>query len=518
MRVSKLSIVLILVIGAVYAADNIRISGANQAEYWLFVDDRLDTLNYKEHFTEKLKLSAQYNDIILRGVFFSWDPSLFTFFGNLHYIDYSIQYVKKPVEILYGRYYATFGRGLVLNQFQDEDFRIDKSLFGFKADISFMKSTLTLLTGKPRNIFFEEQQYVVKNEEDTSAQIRGANFETTYSPRILGEVNVVTSLGARYVRINRDTDLAGNAFTELYGGNIGIIIGPWETYVEYARQWGTRPVVGGRLDGSGIIASTGLAIPGLGISFQFVDYDTIGFPFHNANYRYNEPLTPIKSGIAVNRGIDEIGYGASIIASPFDFISIEIDYNKISTHDSSLSKFEEILMLDENMAGGVLEQTVKIITHPKLELEVSAGVDRYVKRNIEIPITEKIETKPYVDMTYDFGTFYMEAGYEHTFVSAELLGTVEEYYDHAASIAIGKPELFVLSLRYERRNRVPEELIEKLGEETSWPLAELSLDITRKHNLRVRVGGEKGGLVCMGGVCREEEPFRGVKVVLTSLF
>ena len=41
---------------------------------------------------------------------------------------------------------------------------------------------------------------------------------------------------------------------------------------------------------------------------------------------------------------------------------------------------------------------------------------------------------------------------------------------------------------------------------------------SRKHNLRIRVGGEKGGLVCMGGVCREEEPFRGIKVVLTSIF
>jgi hypothetical protein len=514
----KQSVVLILLVSVVFAADNIRISGANQAEYWVFVDERLDTLDYKEHFTEKLKVSAQYNDIILKGVFFSWDPSLLTMYGDLHYFDYTVQYAKKPVEILYGRYYATFGRGLVLNQFQDEDFRIDKSLFGLKTDISFFKSTLTLLTGKPRNIFFEEQQYVIKNEEDTTAQIRGANFETKVSPRILGEVNVVTSFGARYVRINRDVDLAGNAFTELYGGNIGIIIGPWETYVEYARQWGTRPVFGGRLEGNGIIASTGLALPGLGISFQFVDYDTIGFPYHNANFRYNEPLTPIESGISVNRGLDEIGYGASIIASPWDFVSIEIDHNKISTHDSSLSFIEEVVMLDEDMDGGVLEQTLKIITHPRFELEISGGIDRYVKRNIEIPVTEKIETKPYVDVTYDFGPFFMEAGYEHTFVSSEIAGSIEDYYDHAASIAIGKPELFVLSLRYERRNRVPDALIEKLGEETSWPLAELSLDITRKHNLRVRVGGEKGGLVCMGGVCREEEPFRGIKMVLTSIF
>jgi hypothetical protein len=49
-------------------------------------------------------------------------------------------------------------------------------------------------------------------------------------------------------------------------------------------------------------------------------------------------------------------------------------------------------------------------------------------------------------------------------------------------------------------------------------MAELSVDLTSKQNLRIRVGAEQGGLVCSGGVCRFEEPFKGIKVVLTSLF
>ena len=64
----------------------------------------------------------------------------------------------------------------------------------------------------------------------------------------------------------------------------------------------------------------------------------------------------------------------------------------------------------------------------------------------------------------------------------------------------------------------PDWLIPKLGDETGWPMVELSLDLTNRHNLRLRVGAEKGGLVCSGGVCRFEEPFKGVKLVLTSIF
>jgi hypothetical protein len=311
-------------------------------------------------------------------------------------------------------------------------------------------------------------------------------------------------------------DMNPMAFTELYGGDINLTLGPWQTYFEYGRQWGTYPVVGGRLDGHGYLATTSLSLPGFGLALQYVDYDTLGFG--GFGYRYNEPPTPIKSGVSVNRGTDEVGYGASILVSPFDFVSIELNHNKVSTHDTTADKFQQILgskviELDDDL-DGVLEQIGKIIWHPNWDLEITTAVERVTKQGIELPIETKIETKPYFDVTYDFGTFFMEAGYEHNFVSSD----TSDYYDHAASLSIGKPELFVLSVRYERRSRVPDWLISKLGSETAWPMVELSLDLTNRHNLRLRVGAEKGGLVCSGGVCRFEEPFKGVKLVLTSIF
>jgi hypothetical protein len=306
------------------------------------------------------------------------------------------------------------------------------------------------------------------------------------------------------------------AFTELYGGDVTFTLGPWQTYFEYGRQWGTRPVVGGRLAGNGYLATTSLSFPGYGLSLQYVDYDTLGFG--GSGYRYNEPPTPIKSGVSVNRGIDEIGYGITVLTSPIDFFSLELNHNKVSTHDNSLTKIEQILgtafiELDDDV-GGVLEQTGKLIIHPSWDFEITTAVERVTKQLIEPPVDKKIETKPYIDMTYDFGTFFIEAGYEHNFITSD----TSDYYDHAASISVGKPELFVLSVRYERRNRVPDWLIPKLGDETAWPMVELSLDLTNRHNLRIRAGAEKGGLVCSGGVCRFEEPFKGVKLVLTSIF
>jgi hypothetical protein len=490
------SIILIVLSSVLLTGQTIRLSGANHGEYWLWIDEKSDT-NFREHLEDKFKLALQYGDLTVRGVLFLWNPSL-PIMDSLMYLDYTAEYKKDPVSILYGRYYTTFGRGLVLNAFLDEDFRIDNSLFGVKTDINYFNSELTLLMGKPRNIFFEENTYKIKNSRDTT-QIRGADFETKLIP--------MTTLGARYVRINRtnsaDTLIHAfpEAFTELYGGNIGFSIGPFDSYFEYARQWGHLPLpylpYTQRLKGEGILFSASLALTGLGISFQYMDYDSIGFG--GAGYRYNQPPTPIQSGISVNNGYDERGFGVLVSATPIDLLNAELSYNSIKTHDND---------------AGVAEMIGKLTAHVTYDLEVILGAERVIKDEIEVGIERKTETKPYVEFTYNLGPFFFEAGYEHNFVSSD----TSDYYEHAGSFSIGKPALFVLTLRYERRNRTPEWLIAKLGEETNWPLAELSLDLSHRHNLLVRVGAEKGGLVCSGGTCRFEAPFKGVKVVLTSIF
>jgi hypothetical protein len=228
-----------------------------------------------------------------------------------------------------------------------------------------------------------------------------------------------------------------------------------------------------------------------------MDYDSIGFG--GGGYRYNEPPTPIKSGISVNRGTDEFGYGASLNYSPLDNLNFEVNYNDIATHDKT---------------QGVLEQILKVKSDPNENLEILGAIERVVKEQIELPIETKTEFKPWLEGTYNFGESFVEATYEHDLVTAD----TSKYYDHSLAVSIGKSELFQFTLRYERRNHTPAWLINKLGTDKSWPMAELSLDLTSKHNLRVRVGGEKGGLVCSGGVCRFEEPFKGVKIVLTSIF
>ncbi len=487
---------------SIVQAQELRFGGANAGEYWLFVDRSLDSLNYKEHLEDKLKLSMNYGDLTLGGVFFMWNPSQPNP-NHLNYIDYNIDYNNELIDILFGTYYSTFGRGLVLNQFLDEDFKQDNSIYGIMGKFDYFNSELSILAGRPRNIFFEQNSYKIKN--DSTDQIRGIDFNTNLVPKV--------NLGARYVRVNRSIDLTPKAFTELFGGNAGVNIGAYQGYLEYARQLGCYPVIGGRLTGTGILFTSSLSLSGFGATVQFMDYDSIGAG--GSGYRYNEPPTPIKSGISVNRGTDEIGYGISLNYSPMDNLNVELSDNKITTHDYSLNKFKQIFIVNNTMQG-VTEQIVKVKANPNPNLEILGTVERLLKQQIELPIQKKTETKPYLSTTYNFGQFFVEGEYEINFISAD----TSRYFDNSLTLSVGKSEHFTFTVRYQIRNRTPDWLValKKIGPEKTWPMAELSLDLTSKQNLRIRVGAEQGGLVCSGGVCRFEEPFKGVKVVLTSLF
>jgi hypothetical protein len=492
----KRFLLLALLVAAGFGAD-LRITGANTGGFWVFTDT---AFQYKEHFEDKLKLNAAYGDLSLRSVFFTWFPSLpHSLIDSLTYVDYTVGYAKDPVGVQYGRIYATFGRGLCLNQYLDEDFRVDNSLSGVKAEINKFQSRLTMIMGKPRNIFFEENMYKIKN--DMSDQIGGVNLDIGMVPK--------TNLGGRYVRINTRNDLEPGAFSELYGGNAGTSIGPFEFYGEYARHMGCYPVVGGRLSGDGMLFTGGFSIPRLGIMGQYMDFDSLGFPY-SATYRYNEPPNPIKAGIGVTRGVDERGYGGTLILTPIDPLNLEGSYNQLATHDGT---------------GGVYETVVKVMGRPTGRIEMLAQTEYIIRDSIESiaigPQTvfyRKQELKPLLNVTYDLGEFYVEADYEMGRYTVEALDLKSTYTDMDVSLAIGRPEFMVLTVKYGWRDRTPYWLIDKITNEKSWPLAELSWDISNRHNLRILAGAMRGGVICTGGVCRFEVPFKGIRLTMTSLF
>ncbi|MEO0226381.1 MAG: hypothetical protein ABIL05_05465, partial [candidate division WOR-3 bacterium] len=160
---------------------------------------------------------------------------------------------------------------------------------------------------------------------------------------------------------------------------------------------------------------------------------------------------------------------------------------------------------------GAEEWIGKTKIDPSDRLSTEVGFDQSIQRRIDIKVPKKIENKPHFDITFSPDLVHsIDFGGEFNWISARPY----EYTEWAAYVGLSRSQLISLTFRYEQRSKK----IPYLGDEKRWMTLELVWDITETHNLRIKAGNEKGGLICSGGVCRWERPFDGIKAVLTSQF
>jgi len=508
--VKHLSAVGLLLVGfrSLSLAAELSIQGVNQAECWLYKQD------YATHLEDKLDLNLRYGD--LRGGlgFFLYEPSKPWNVDRqpLRLFDYTVAYSPKQLELLYGKFFQTFGKGLALRTYSDDDFRHYKSLHGLRGTMRLPLSTeLVLLGARMRDIFFQENTYKVMNADsdhaDTTDQALGANLES----RPLGFLGV----GGRYVRVNRtrdmeqypDPDSWPRIFNELYGGNLTATAGPVELYGEVCQRLGTKPYVGGREKGLGYYLSGTVALGNYSLLGEYMNYDKLGFPdvvlAGRKTYRYTDPPTPIKSGVAINRGVDERGYSLTASGTPVASLYVEATYGSLDA--------------PRDTSKGVLEGEGKVRYSLGSDWTFEAKFNHMVQKNIELHVASRSTDKPTVHVNYLLGrhTFALEAEYNFVTEDTGHMADPWKYHEAALTASYGYGEALLFTTGYQF---VDLKLDRRYKGETSWPVFEVVWSITNRNMLRVRVGAERGGYTCSGGVCREEAPFSGIKAQLISTF
>jgi hypothetical protein len=477
--------IFITVLGASFS-----IQGVNRAEFWTYQQE------WATHYEDKLELVGRYGDFNAELGVLMFEPSKHgpSIRKPLRLFDYSIGYNPRDLEVRLGRFYTTFGQGLTLSSGADDDFRHYKSLQGLLGRLNLpFSSELTLLGARLRDVFFQENTYKIMNELDTTDQLLGADL-TTRPVQFLG-------IGGRYVRINREVDPTPRAFTELFGGNCQLNFGPISTGAEIAWRLGTKPGIGGREKGVGYIINLSATFAGFSVLGQVVDYTRLGFPA--GVYHYNDPPTPIKSGVAINRGVDERGFGIQVSGMPLNGLYLEANLDRLFVHDDT--------------SAGVVEAEVKgrysLATSWTLELKFN----HLFQKNIELGTYQRSADRPAILINYLIG--------QHTFALEAELGWITElptdtthitrwrYHEPLISFSYGPGEKWLFTLGWQG---VDQDSLKRYDYQTSWPVLEAVYNISERNVLRIRIGAEKGGYTCSGGVCRYESPFRGVKLQLIS--
>jgi hypothetical protein len=495
-----LAAIFLLAVSLAGAAE-LSIQGVNKAEFWLYKED------YATHMEDKLDLNLRYGD--LRGGLniFLYEPSKPWNSDRqpLRLLDYTIAYSPRQLEVLFGKFYQTFGKGLTLRTYSDDDFRHYKSLNGLRGIARLpLRTEVVVLGARMRDIFFQENTYKVLNADslhaDTTDQVLGADLASR--PFDFG------SFGGRYVRINRTSDPTPKAFSELYGGNLGLSLGPVELYGEICQRLGTKPYIGGREMGLGYYLNGAAAVGSFSVLAEYMDYNKIGFPdvvlAGRKVYRWNDPPTPIKSGVAINRGVDERGYGVTLSGTPAGPLYVEANLGNLWVpHDST---------------KGVLEGEGKVRYSLGTDWTFEGKFNHMVQKNIELHVASRTTDKPTANASYLLGqhTFALEAEYNFVLEDTGNMGAGAWKYHEAAftaSYGYGEALLFTVGWQF-----VDMKLDRRYNGEQSWPVFETVWSITDRNMLRVRLGAERGGYTCSGGVCREEAPFNGVKAQLITRF
>lgn len=474
---------------ALFGAD-LTIQGVNRAEFWGYQQEWATSIE------NKLDLTARYRDFEGEFGILFFEPSKHSpAVGKpLRLLDYSIGYNPKRLELRLGRFFTTFGQGLALRTYSDDDFRHYKSLHGILGRFHLpLRSELTLLGGRLQDVFFQENAYKIMNELDTTDQVLGVDL-TARPVRFL-------SIGSRYVRINREVDPSAKAFTELLGGGAGLDFGLVAASGELCWRLGTKPGIGGREKGFGGVVNFSLTLAGFSILGQYVDYTRLGFP--PGVYHYNEPPTPIKSGVAINRGVDERGFGLQISGMLLDGLYLEGDLGRLFVHDDT--------------SAGVLEWEGKSRYSLGADWTFEAKFNHMLQKNIELGTNRRVTDRPNLLFNYSLN--------HHTFALDAELGWVEErptdtahgavwrYHEPVVSFSYGYGENWLFTIGWQG---VDKDSLKRYDNQKSWPMFEAVWNINQRNVLRMRLGAEKGGYTCSGGVCRYEPPFRGVKLQLIS--
>ncbi|MCX7836392.1 MAG: DUF6029 family protein [candidate division WOR-3 bacterium] len=454
----------------------LNISSETKGEYWFWT--KKDTaFKLSDHFEGKFRFLINYEQLYLRGGIFLYQPSLPK--KPLREYYYNFEYSNPKVEFLLGNFYQTFGRGLTFRSYLNEDFRYDKVLFGAKAVFHILKSDITLFAGKMKSIIFQENRYQYEN--DTTDQLRGGEIIIYPFPFL--------EIGGRYVRLNKEKDITPQAFTEIFGPNFSFAYKFFDLYYEFCRKLSTREVIGGRKKGTGHYLAISFTFTGFGLTLEGMKYDSIDFG--GEGYRYNDPPIPIKEGISINRGRDEKGFGISLNFTPFDFLNYDGSYGYLQNYKKE--KFIQELINKINLKKNEdINNTFTFEYHQKKGVEIKVDLSRELKF--------VNETK----LSFNDHTFGLEIPL--SFVYDDNL----KYNDYGIIFEYEYNPYFIFTIGYQKTTQK----VAKYDFEDKWLLVEGTFFITQNIIWRIRIGKERGGLVCFGGVCRYEAPFSGIKTSL----
>ncbi|MBD3237464.1 MAG: hypothetical protein GF330_12230 [Candidatus Eisenbacteria bacterium] len=402
------------------------------------------------------------------------------------------EYRDETINVRAGHFYATFGRGLLLRAQEDETVRLDRDIDGLYGAVRWSALDGQGFIGRPRN----DESYM---REDL---LSGAAFGVRPHRSL--------RLGGGYVRYDAadplDADASaddahlGRPLEELVGANLQWTRGPIDALFEGARRYrrGEIDPRGGwrgtdEEDGEAYYGSVTIGVPGYTVLLEGKDYLRFDPDYST--------LPPCNSdGQPVNEGLDERGFGATLTASPQPEVTIEASGAWAGArHSDSERQSANGSVRRDWWGAGAIQIGGEWVEETELE---SHQYRRWAGPTLEAAYY----LTPATSVTLH-GKFF-------DWVNHRRGGEEDEYTEINADLTVsfGMSRAMTLSVIQ------ASDPVEEYDFDDTWISLQATWAFGHNHDLTVKIGEERGGIVCSGGVCHYEPPFTGVRVELLSRF
>ncbi len=447
-----------------------------------------------------------------------------------------VEYRKDNLYLRVGNSSELYGRGLVLNLFENRGLAYDTWIDGIKAGYKIGNFNASIIAG---TIESTDSINILRTER---YKLRGGNIEY----RLLKSIKLGLSYVSAKAEIPQFNQTIANTDAEFPEFYFDFNKGPINLFLNWANKWTNTPQINNSSKGYGMYSALSYAGEKVGVTIDYKNYrfdiqdpllkndetrTTKVMPFQNPPIVMKEhSYTLLSRALHQVNFNDEVGFQIDVNYSVNTDLNFNLNFSLSSQHNAynfSSSTFSFAESKRENNFLPSSEDKFSPYT------EIFAEGEYYFNLNTAIRFgtayRKKVIFNEFTGLagSHIIKSYVVPLQFQHIFSSdlsaifqyeiesvEDNFNTEQERFNNQyISIISSIYRNFTAAVRYEFTNNNYD-----LSGRKDWLLGELGYRITGANLVTVSYGRERGGQVCSNGICRYILPFKGFRLTLqTSL-
>ena len=502
---------------------------------------------------------------------FSEPPELGVDFSGLR--KFKLEYLGDNFSLEMGDVYTIWGRGLILNQVDDQAIDLDTGTRGLLLGYFHDSFTLNIITGKLRN--WKSTPVVVDFND------RVPNYETDHflTGAIIETENFGPRLGLSFLQSNENHFLPYGSNSEPenldirhnFAGGYSELSGElFDAFFEFAyRNTSGPPDYTYISHGFGLYAGIGTYVGDWSAVIDYKNYDfgrlspDKNFDFVN-NYDLSQDFQRPPTGVYLHTSRligrvlheldlnDEVGSQIHITGPIKDWFTLSLIHSRASRHDvlsmneqyvwnpqdksrliASDSPFSDYFrdtfiqiegsLLGEKvhykLAWDMLEDVLSILTNVETVDGKTKSYEMVSAQTFPLDLSIQLPSRFSLEIKAEYQS--LMKGYKNDFgegMEFRSLYPVDTKYNTVISIGIARSPKWSIAYTMDRTSQEWDKKTWEWGPKT-WTSIELLYNLSQNIRISIMSGSQQGGLLCSNGVCRYVQDFDdGYKINMSWLF